>query len=213
MDRPTTIFPGSRDQWTERFFPESASSSTSKPGISRPSNKGNNQESRFHRIHLPVNHTGSYGDRPVPVTDGSPWRYYRNACGLDLGGSVAVVCKTPATEKLFAMHSFSGTSRDEKLHMLRQLKHGNLLSPEEIFCFEESIYVISEYTAISLKGAALVRPDEIQLAAIVHQVSPYLLASRTYSLTRDLDIGCHIIPYVAKSNPWFHYLFKRSLDH
>ena len=109
--------------------------------------------------------------RLIPVTDRSPWRHYRNAYGLELGGSVAIVCKTPATEKLFSMHSFSGPTRDEKLHMLQQLKHENLLSQEEIFCFEESIYVISEYTAISLKGVTLVLPTEIQLAAIVHQVS------------------------------------------
>jgi hypothetical protein len=72
-----------------------------------------------------------------------------------------VVCKTLATDKLFAMYSFSGPSREEKLFMLRQLKYENLLSPEEIFSFEDSFYVISKYTAISLEGAILVRPDEV----------------------------------------------------
>ncbi|KAJ9129567.1 hypothetical protein NKR23_g12509, partial [Pleurostoma richardsiae] len=122
------------------------------------------------RLNLPVNPTGSYADQLVPVKEGSPWDYYRNAFGLELGGYVAIVCRTPATGDLYAMHSFSGSSREKKLYMLRQLKHENLLRPVEIFSFEGSFHVISEYTAISLEGIILVRPSEIQLAAIVHQI-------------------------------------------
>ncbi|KAK0628282.1 hypothetical protein B0T17DRAFT_596903 [Bombardia bombarda] len=168
MNKRDTIFPGSH-QWTERFSPESVSPSTPKARLPELPTRADSQGGRLRRINLPVKSAGSYGDRSVPVIEGSPWKHYRNAYGLELGGSVAVVCKTPATKQLFALHSFSGSSREKKLYMLRQLKHENLLSPEEIFSFENSFYVISEYTAISLEGFILVRPDEVQLAAIVHQ--------------------------------------------
>ena len=178
MDKRETIFPGSHP-WTERFSPESF-----KAGLLELPNRANSQGRRLRPINLPVKPAGSYGDRSVPVMEGSPWRHYRNAYSLELGGLVAVVCKTPATTKLFTMHSFSGPSREEKLYMLRQLKHENLLSPEEIFSFEDSFYVISEYTAISLEGVILVRPDEVQLAAIVHQVRHVLIIENLQPNTR-----------------------------
>jgi hypothetical protein len=122
------------------------------------------------RINLPVNPIDSNRDHLVPVKEGSPWKYYKYAYDLELGGSVAIVCKTPATDKLFAMHSISGPNGEKKLYTLRQLKHENLLRPEEILSFKDSFYIISEYTAISLEEVIVVRPSEVQLAAIIHQV-------------------------------------------
>lgn len=168
MDRRNTIFPGSH-QWPD-FSPESVPSSASRAGLPGLPGRADSQARRLRRINLPVKPASSYGDRPIPVTEGSPWKHYRNAYGLELGGPLTVVCKTPATKQLFAMHSFSEPSKEEKLYMLRQLKHENLLSPEEIFFFENSFYIVSEYLAISLEELILVRPDEVQLAAIVHQV-------------------------------------------
>jgi hypothetical protein len=68
------------------------------------------------------------------------------------------------------MHSVSGPDGEKKRYTLRQLKYNNLLRPEEIFSFEDSFYIISEYAAISLEEVIVVRPSEVQLAAIVHQV-------------------------------------------
>lgn len=102
--------------------------------------------------------------------EGSPWKHYSKAFGLELGGSVAIVCKKPATFDLFAMHSCSGDRTDEKVCLLRQLKHENLLETYELFSFEDSIYIISACGAISLDDLIVARPDEVQLAAIVHQV-------------------------------------------
>lgn len=169
MNKRETIFPGSYN-WTEPLSLVLANPSTPKAKLPELPNRADSQGGRLRRINLPVKPIRSYKDRSVSVIEGSPWKHYRNAYGLELGGPVAVVCKTLATAKLFTMHSFSGPSREEKLYVLRQLKHENVLSPDEIFTFENSFYVISKCTAISLEGFVLVHPDEVQLAAIVHQV-------------------------------------------
>jgi hypothetical protein len=35
----------------------------------------------------------------------SPWSHYMKAYSFELGGSVAVACKIPATEELFTHHN------------------------------------------------------------------------------------------------------------
>ncbi|KAJ0137444.1 hypothetical protein HZ326_19564 [Fusarium oxysporum f. sp. albedinis] len=164
-----TIFPGST-QWSRTFGLDSHNKSKSRtPG---PSTLTPHREGKHlvPRINLPVNPIDSNRDHLVPVKEGSPWKYYKYAYGLELGGSVAIVCKTPATNRLFAMHNVSGPNREKMLYTLSQLKHENLLRPEEILSFEDSFYIISEYTAISLEEVIVVRPNEVQLAAIIYQV-------------------------------------------
>jgi hypothetical protein len=118
----------------------------------------------------PTNSLSSYGAHRVPLLQGSPWSHYENGYNLELGGSVAVVRKIPATKELFTMRSFS-SSADKKFYMALQLKHTNLLSSIEVFSFQDSFYVISEHTEVSCEEFIIARPNEIQLAAIIHQVS------------------------------------------
>ncbi|KAF4451415.1 Serine/threonine-protein kinase dst2 [Fusarium austroafricanum] len=181
-----TIFPGST-QWSRTLGSESRRES--KSSIPGPSTLAPHREDKrpMRRINLPVNPIGSNRDHLVPVKEGSPWKYYKYAYDLELGGSVAIVCKTPATNKLFAMHSISGqnSEREQKLYTLRQLNHENLLRPEEILSFKDSFYIISECAAISLEEVIVVRPSEVQLAAIVHQ----LLDVICYLLSQNLKHG------------------------
>lgn len=184
-EKRETVFPGS-NQWSGIFG--SASSRVSNAAVLELPNTVHTRRDKQQalRINLPVTPADAYTDQLVSVKEGSPWKHYRNAYGLELGGYVAVVCKTPATSELYAMHSFSGSSSERKLYMLRQLKHRNLLRPEEIFSFEGSFYVISEYTAISLEDLTLARPNQIQLATIVHQVSYGCLLEEKLILTSRL---------------------------
>lgn len=184
-----TIFPGSYER-TGVFG--SKSSSASKLELLDSPTATNIRRTRHQTplINLPVNPAAPYGDQLVPIKEGSPWRHYKNAYGLELGGPVSIVCTTPATSKLFAMHSISGPGREKMLYMLRQLKHENLLHPEEIFSLDDSFYVISEYAAVSLDGVVVVRPSEVQLAAIVHQARITLL-HKAHSLTGMSDLRCH----------------------
>ncbi|KAH8742754.1 hypothetical protein F5883DRAFT_441842 [Diaporthe sp. PMI_573] len=184
MFQRDTVFPGS-SQWanTKRSTPTSEANvqvSAAQRSIPRPKTNP-----RIPRIDLPINFADPDGNRPAPVVDGSPWKHYRTAFGLELGAYVAVVCKIPAADRLFSMQSVSGLSQGEKIDMLRGLKHENLLLPEEIFTHENTSYVITEYAAISLDGLVLVRPDEAQLAAIAGQV----LHGLSYLASNSLSHG------------------------
>jgi serine/threonine protein kinase len=93
------------------------------------------------------------------------------AYSLELGGSIAVVQRKPATKELFIVRSFSGPNTSEKLSFLRQLQHDNVLLSHQIFSFKDVFYIVSEYMAISLEELTIARPDKPQLATIIHQVS------------------------------------------
>lgn len=121
-------------------------------------------------IDLPVKPVSSYSAGLVPVFDGSPWNSYKQDLSLELGGSVAVVYKIPATKELFTIRSISGPGVEEKLFMLRQLQHKNLFFCHELYSFKDEILIVSELAAISLEELTVARPDEVQLAAIISQV-------------------------------------------
>ncbi|KAJ0100721.1 Serine/threonine-protein kinase dst2, partial [Diaporthe amygdali] len=169
MLKRETVFPGS-SQWAAARGSEPALETDIQPPVTPLSVAKRRNRLAIPRMDLPVNIAHSGDHHPPPVIDGSPWKHYKTAYGLEMGGYVAVVCKIPATDRLFSMHSISGPSRAQKVDMLRSLDHGNLLLPEEIFTYEDSSCAITEAAAISLGDLVLVRPDEIQLAAIVGQV-------------------------------------------
>jgi hypothetical protein len=108
----------------------------------------------------------------LPVKRASPWEYYTKAYRRELGGSVVVACKVPATFELFAIKSMIGSDVNEKAQVLRNLQHGNILPCYEIYGLDDAIFTVSECMAISLsdlKGSAIA-PSETQIATIVHQV-------------------------------------------
>jgi hypothetical protein len=55
--------------------------------------------------------------------------------------------------------------------MLRQFEHENIIASYETFFYQNAFYVISEHAEISCNELIVARPNEIQLAAIIHQVS------------------------------------------
>lgn len=169
-----TVFPGSA-QWSRTFRSESHDKPKSRT-LGRSTLTHDRESKRLvPRINLPVNPLDSNRDHLIPIKEGSPWKYYKYAFGLELGGSVAVVCKSPASNKLFAIYNVSSPDGERMVYTLRQLKHDNLLRPEEILSFQDTFYIVTEYAAISLEEVIVVRPNEIQLAAIVYQVCiPYL---------------------------------------
>lgn len=150
--------------------PISDISNSATPIVPTPSGKTFGRSKRKRLIDLPVKPVSSYSEGLVPVFDGSPWKSYKQDLSLELGGSVAVVHKIPATEELFTIRSISGPSAEEKLFMLRQLRHENLLISFELFSFKDEFFIVSELAAISLEELTVARPDEVQVAAIIYQV-------------------------------------------
>ncbi|KAI9776696.1 MAG: hypothetical protein M1839_009423 [Geoglossum umbratile] len=165
-NRRNTIFPGS-DPLTAQPHPnkESRSLRDDKTSIGYTASR----RKKIPAIRLPINPSNSSTEL-LPVLSGSPWDLYKKDFSIELGGSIAVVHKKPVTEDLFAIRSFSGQDTDEKLYMLCLLRHESFLLSHEIFFFEDTYFIVSEYMAISLEELTIARPDELQLAIIIHQI-------------------------------------------
>ena len=122
------------------------------------------------RIQLPVKPLSSYSAELIPISSGPPWKQYKQCLHLEMGGSIIVASAIPATRELYAVRTVSGPEAEEKLYMLRQLRHENLLTPHELFVANEQVFIVSELQAVSLDEFTIVSLDEIQLEAIIHQV-------------------------------------------
>jgi hypothetical protein len=125
----------------------------------------------------------------ISIVEGSPWNYYEWVYSIELGGSVERVfkipdakldkparkvrraSKVPENQNIFTMRVILGPDADEKLNLLRHLKRDNILTTYEVFSDNNEFYVISEDAELSLNEFIVVRPDEVQLAAIVGQVT------------------------------------------
>jgi hypothetical protein len=123
----------------------------------------------------------------IQVFEASPWTYYEMCYDIEMVGPVIRVFKipdkelndsarkarkanVPKTEHLFTMRMISDPDAD-KLNLLRRLRHQNILTAYEVFIHENEYYVISEDIEVSLEDFIVARPDEVELAAIISQVS------------------------------------------
>ena len=113
----------------------------------------------------------------------SPWRSYEKEYQLCLGKedliTVAVrkdlshysAKEKDAMSKLVLIKTFSGPGIEDKLRILQQIRHANIISPLQIFKFEGRSHVVFEYMAVPLSSVATnPRLNDIRLAAILGQV-------------------------------------------
>ena len=103
----------------------------------------------------------------------SPWGSYSKDYRRQLGSSVVIIYKRSATSQLFAMKDITGSDTDHKVNVLQQIQHENLISAFEVFQFNNTTSIIFEYMAVSLDNinSSALRPNELQIATIIHQVS------------------------------------------
>jgi hypothetical protein len=108
----------------------------------------------------------------LPLQRSSLWSRYAKTYRRELGGPVFVVHKIPATAELFAMKYITGSEANRKLQILRQIQHESFVLPHEVFHYNNKISIVSEYMAISLDNvnSSACPPNELQIAAIIHQV-------------------------------------------
>jgi hypothetical protein len=109
----------------------------------------------------------------LPLRRVSPWQYYTKAYRRELGASIVVACKNPATFELFAVKCMAASEVNDQAQALREVRHENFLTCYEIFVFDNAIFTVSECMAISLTdlNGSAISPNEIQIATIIHQVS------------------------------------------
>ncbi|KUL81522.1 hypothetical protein ZTR_10338 [Talaromyces verruculosus] len=147
--------------------PETTLSDDQRPDFtSHPTNKHRQVEER-------ASPETSKADQLVRLRKGSPWGIYRKRYEIELAGWNAVCQTQPPTTRLFGVRRLGGPDVKEQAQLLRQLHHENLLEIYEIFVGIDAYYTVSEDVEISLEEivAAPILPNEIELAAIVCQVS------------------------------------------
>ncbi|KAF1970800.1 hypothetical protein BU23DRAFT_556510 [Bimuria novae-zelandiae CBS 107.79] len=117
-------------------------------------------------VRFPVN---AYG-----ISLSSPWSSYKEMYRLRLGVDfrVTVAQQTTYPFNLVSLRCVPGPICNDKMHMLQQLRHENLVTVLETFRFEEKTHVAFEHMQISLHEIvhSPSRPDTISLAAILGQV-------------------------------------------
>jgi len=116
----------------------------------------------------------------------SPWDSYSKDYRRELGSSVVIVYKRPTTRQLFAMKNVTGPEINHKIQVLRQVRHENFVLAYEVFLYNNMISIVFEYMAVSLvniNSSARGRPNELQVATIVHQVSCNLASCGDTCLT------------------------------
>lgn len=122
----------------------------------------------------------------LPLKQSSPWDSYSKDYRRELGSSVVIVYKKPTTRQLFAMKNVTGPEINHKIQILRQVRHKNFVLAYEVFLYNNMISIIFEYMAVSLvniNSSARGRPNELQVATIVHQVSCNLASCGDTCLT------------------------------
>ena len=170
MDPPKYEDSDSGSNTLKKVSTSTATNAHKMPPIDIPSHRESLARNKGQWIEFPVKPLSSYSADRVPIFSGSPWKQYKQCLYLEIGGPVIVASMMPATRDLFTVRTFSGPEAEEKLYMLRQLKHENLLAPLELFVANDQVFIVSELAAITLDRFTVVSLDETQLAAIIHQV-------------------------------------------
>jgi hypothetical protein len=152
-----TIFPGSSRKRLHYTDP------LSEKVLSDPTKKYNNK----------INLSSSPSSSSRSINTADPWETYNRGYNLQLGGSIVIASRIPITNDLYIIQTFSTQDIDKKLEKLQVFRHRNLLKLYEIFYNEkQSIYhLIYEDAAVSCEDLIRVKPNELQLAAIIYQVS------------------------------------------
>lgn len=143
----------------------------------------------------PPDHRADRNGLQLPRTsDISPWTDYKKSYELRLGIGIRVVV---AVQKNFpydevTVREFSDSNIEDKLRVLKENRHPNIVSILDIFRFEEKAYVILEHMPLSLHHLSQSRLplDDIQLAAIVGQVRLEAYGLARYRILTDSDRYC-----------------------
>ncbi|MCJ1235118.1 hypothetical protein MMC14_003082 [Varicellaria rhodocarpa] len=109
----------------------------------------------------------------VRVKNGSPWGNYNEKYELKFEDFATVAVSKGPSNKLVTIKKMEQAGSREQVTLLQRLQHDSFVQCLEIFEFDQSVYVVSDYIAVSL--GQLIRcpayPDESQLAAILAQAS------------------------------------------
>jgi hypothetical protein len=125
--------------------------------------------------------------------DISPWTDYKKSYELRLGIGIRVVVavqkNSPYDE--VTVREFSDFNFEDKLRVLKENQHPNIVSILDILRYEEKTYVILEHLPLSLHhlGQSRLPLDDIRLAAIIGQVRSEAYGLVRYRILTAIDIA------------------------
>ncbi|KAH8695669.1 hypothetical protein BGW36DRAFT_264057, partial [Talaromyces proteolyticus] len=123
----------------------------------------------------------------LKARDRSPWDTYEKEFTCDLAGEAAIVFHRSEPSGTLALRQYPGDIGTKMLHFFSQLQHENILSAEECFNTEGSVYALCEDLPITLEDVVACDAflNEARLAAILKQV----LDGVSYLMTEGFEHG------------------------
>lgn len=150
----------------------------------------------------------------------SPWTDYKKSYDLRLGIGIRVVV---AVQKNFpydevTVREFSDFNFEDKLRVLKENQHPNIVSILDILRYEEKTYVILEHLPLSLHhlGQSRLPLDDIRLAAIIGQILRGFLHLFTSGLEPKRLSSSSILVHptgIIKIAGHEHFTFLSSASH
>jgi hypothetical protein len=138
------------------------------------------------RLPLRVNPPDAVPARPLPVMtiaqhgqvpnirSESPWNTYKSLRTLERGGEVTAACRREVPVEMVAVKKLSSDYiRELKSQHANLCQHGNLLAVMGLYSSDDTFFVITDYTAATLKQIiAIPLPlEELHISATCHQGS------------------------------------------
>ena len=124
---------------------------------------------------------GSITSKPCILRHESPWDTYRATLSCEIAGSVIIAAQRSDPTRVIAIRQYTNENLQPIIENFRRLSHENILSAQECFITDDSLFVLVEDLPLSLEhlvGCRTLYPTESELASMLWQVS---LSVRTTS--------------------------------
>jgi hypothetical protein len=116
--------------------------------------------------------SGGTSTSPIFRNNESPWDTFRQVFSCKLAGSVIMAIHRTRPSRVLALREYPAEIADRVLQIFRETQHRNILSAEECYRDEGSLYAVVDdlpLTLVHLVGCRAY-PSETQLASIITQV-------------------------------------------
>lgn len=115
--------------------------------------------------------SGSSTSRPLIVREKeSPWNTFKPVFSCKLAGTVIIAAHKTRPSQLEAIRAYSPERADEVLRAFQVIRHENILSAKECYREGNSLFVLVDDLPLTLEHLVSLRPEEHQVASVMHQV-------------------------------------------
>lgn len=103
----------------------------------------------------------------------SPWETYKKVYECDLAGTFDVAIRRARPSRLVAIRTIQEGDVDRMLRLIENMQHPNIMSSQECFLHEGSVFILHDDIPVSLDHfvACEAYLNETELAAVLAQVS------------------------------------------